>query len=95
MIRYRLFLMFDALLMVLPRSWRKALFLFLASLSYHLAPRRNRIIRRAMEALGHPVARLIRISIGGLELGTLKPGEYRRLRRREIENLLTARRKKA
>ena len=60
-----------------------------------IAEGRNRIIRRAMEALGHPVARLIRISIGGLELGTLKPGEYRRLRRREIENLLTARRKKA
>lgn len=60
-----------------------------------IAEGRNRIIRRAMEALGHPVARLIRVSIGGLELGTLKPGEYRRLRRREIEGLLTARRKKA
>jgi len=60
-----------------------------------IAEGRNRIIRRAMEALGHPVARLIRVSIGGLELGTLKPGEYRRLRRREIEDLLTARRKKA
>jgi 23S rRNA pseudouridine2605 synthase len=60
-----------------------------------IAEGRNRIIRRAMEALGHPVARLIRVSIGGLELGTLKPGEYRRLRRREIEDLLTTRRKKA
>lgn len=55
---------------------------------------RNRIIRRAMEALGHPVARLIRISVGNLELGTLKPGEYRRLQKREIEGLLRPRRKK-
>ena len=56
---------------------------------------RNRIIRRAMEALGHPVARLIRISVGGLELGSLKPGEHRRLRRKEIEGLLRPQRKKA
>ncbi len=55
---------------------------------------RNRIIRRAMEALGHPVARLIRISLGNLELGNLKPGEYRRLQKREIEGLLRPRRKK-
>ena len=55
---------------------------------------RNRIIRRAMEALGHPVARLIRISIGNLELGSLKPGEYRRLRRRDVEGLLRPRPKK-
>jgi len=48
-----------------------------------------------MEALGHPVARLIRVSVGGLELGTLKPGEYRLLRRREVEGLLRPQRKKA
>jgi len=55
---------------------------------------RNRIIRRAMEALGHPVARLIRIAVGNLELGSLKPGEYRRLRRRDVEGLLRPRLKK-
>jgi len=56
---------------------------------------RNRIIRRAMEALGHPVARLIRVSVGNLELGNLKPGEYRQLQKREVERLLRPRRKKA
>jgi 23S rRNA pseudouridine2605 synthase len=56
---------------------------------------RNRIIRRAMEALGHPVARLIRVSVGNLELGDLKPGQYRRLQKREVERLLRPRRKKA
>jgi len=56
---------------------------------------RNRIIRRAMEALGHPVARLIRVSLGSLELGSLKPGEHRPLRRKEIEGFLRPQRKKA
>jgi 23S rRNA pseudouridine2605 synthase len=55
---------------------------------------RNRIIRRAMEALGHPVARLIRVGLGKLELGSLKTGEYRHLRKREIEDLLGLKRKK-
>jgi 23S rRNA pseudouridine2605 synthase len=55
---------------------------------------RNRIIRRAMEALGHPVARLIRIALGNLELGSLNAGEYRHLRKREIEGLLSPKRKK-
>ena len=56
---------------------------------------RNRIIRRAMEALGHPVARLIRVSVGVLELGDLKPGQYRRLRKKEVEGLLRPRRNRA
>ncbi len=56
---------------------------------------RNRIIRRAMEALGHPVARLIRVSLGSLELGSLKPGEHRQLRRKEVGGLLRPQRKKA
>lgn len=56
---------------------------------------RNRIIRRAMEALGHPVARLIRVSVGDLELGDLKPGQYRRLRKKEVEGLLRPRRNRA
>ena len=55
---------------------------------------RNRIIRRAMEALGHPVARLIRIAMGNLELGSLKSGEYRHLRKKEIEGFLGPKRKK-
>ena len=48
---------------------------------------RNRVIRRAFEALGHPVARLIRVSYGRLRLGDLKTGEYRYLTKPEIESL--------
>jgi 23S rRNA pseudouridine2605 synthase len=56
---------------------------------------RNRVIRRAFDALGHPVQRLIRIAVVNLMLGDLADGEYRALTRREIEVLTSlARRKK-
>ena len=40
---------------------------------------RNRHIRRLLEALGMEVLRLVRVSIGPLELGNLKKGEVRPL----------------
>jgi 23S rRNA pseudouridine2605 synthase len=49
---------------------------------------RNRIIKRAFEALGHTVARLVRVSVGSIDLGKLRLGEYRHLKPREIEGLL-------
>ena len=38
---------------------------------------RNRQVRRMTAAVGHPTLRLIRISIGPWELGTLLPGEWK------------------
>ena len=38
---------------------------------------RNRQARRMLEAVGHPVERLVRTAIGDLELGNLAPGEWR------------------
>ena len=55
---------------------------------------RNRVIRRAFDALGHPVQRLIRIAVGNLRLGDLAGGEYRPLMKREIEGLLSRAQKK-
>jgi 23S rRNA pseudouridine2605 synthase len=49
---------------------------------------RNRIVRRTMEAVGHPVRRLTRIGIGPVRLGNLKIGEYRELTREELGGLL-------
>jgi 23S rRNA pseudouridine2605 synthase len=49
---------------------------------------RNRIVRRTMEAVGHPVRRLSRTGIGPVRLGTLKVGEYRELTREELGGLL-------
>jgi pseudouridine synthase len=48
---------------------------------------RKRQIRKMLERVGHPVIRLIRISIDGIKLGELKPGEYRALTKEEIEEL--------
>lgn len=38
---------------------------------------RNREVRRLVEAIGREVTRLRRVQIGGLELGTLRPGAWR------------------
>ncbi|MFQ6549553.1 pseudouridine synthase [Aestuariibius sp. 2305UL40-4] len=46
-----------------------------AWLTIGLREGKNREIRRAMEALGTTVNRLIRVSYGPFQLGTLKPGE--------------------
>jgi pseudouridine synthase len=48
---------------------------------------RKRQIRRVAGLLGHPVRQLIRIRIGPLRLGNLKPGQWRRLTPKEISNL--------
>ncbi len=49
---------------------------------------RNRIVRRTMEAVGHPVRRLSRIGIGPVRLGTLAVGTTRDLTRDELGGLL-------
>jgi 23S rRNA pseudouridine2605 synthase len=49
---------------------------------------RNRIVRRTMEAVGHPVRRLSRTGIGPVRLGNLKSGQHRDLSREELGSLL-------
>jgi 23S rRNA pseudouridine2605 synthase len=53
---------------------------------------KKRQIRRVMEALGHPVVRLVRVRMGPIKLGELAVGEARRLRARERRSLLRNRR---
>lgn len=48
---------------------------------------RNRQIRRMLDALGAETLRLVRVRIGGLELGELPKGAWRRLTRGEVESL--------
>ena len=50
---------------------------------------RNRQIRRMFHALGYKVKRLVRVSIGSLELGELKPGEVRALEAEWVQRLRT------
>lgn len=47
----------------------------------------NRQIRRMCGALGYKVTRLIRVRIMNIELGALKPGEYRKLGEQELKEL--------
>ena len=45
---------------------------------------KNREIRRMLEALGHPVTKLLRVAFGAVELGRLQPGEWRELSWQEV-----------
>lgn len=45
---------------------------------------RNRVIRRAFEALGHDLARLVRVAVGPLALGSLAQGTWRFLTTGEV-----------
>ena len=49
---------------------------------------KNRMIRKVGNKIGHPVLKLIRVRIGPIILGDLKPGEYRYLSEREKKDLL-------
>jgi pseudouridine synthase len=50
---------------------------------------RNRIVRRMMDAVGHPVLELVRRQFGPLHLGTLASGKSRDLGKLELGQLLT------
>lgn len=48
---------------------------------------RNRQIKRMLEKIGHPVLKLKRIKINGIELGKLEPGGYRYLTAEEMDKI--------
>ncbi len=48
---------------------------------------KNRQVRRMLEAVGHPVTRLVRVRLGGLWLEDLVPGEWRELNERDLFDL--------
>lgn len=51
---------------------------------------RNHVVRRSMEAVGHPVDRLVRTAIGSVTLGDLRPGKFRPLNSKELGELFAA-----
>lgn len=55
-----------------------------------VAEGRNRLVRKMCEAVGHPVRSLVRTEIGPLQLGRLKPGQWRRLSPVEVQDLYLA-----
>ena len=48
---------------------------------------KNRQVRRMCEAIGHPVLKLVRIRIGGLEMGIVTIGQFRRLDTSDLRKL--------
>ena len=59
-----------------------------AWLTVGLREGKNREIRRAMEAIGHPVSRLIRISYGPFQLGNLAAGAVEEVKTRVLRDQL-------
>lgn len=51
---------------------------------------RNRQVRRTCAAVGHKVRRLVRVAIGGLALGDLKVGEWRRASDEEVHTMTSS-----
>ena len=48
---------------------------------------RNRVVRRMMSAVDHPVQRLVRVKFGPVLLGDLRPGRFRQLSHSEVGEL--------
>ena len=55
----------DGTVMALPSSW----------ISLSLVEGKNRQVRRMTAAVGHPTLRLVRVRVGDVVIGTLRPGE--------------------
>ena len=51
---------------------------------------RKHIVRRLLEAVGHPVLRLVRTDVGPIRLGELRSGTVRSLTRDEVGRLYAA-----
>jgi 23S rRNA pseudouridine2605 synthase len=51
---------------------------------------RNHIVRRLLEAVGHPVEELVRTQVGPIRLGQLRPGRTRVVTGPELHSLYTA-----
>jgi 23S rRNA pseudouridine2605 synthase len=50
---------------------------------------RKRQVRKMCEAVGHPVLRLKRVAYGKLKLGSLAPGKFRFLSRKDLQLIFT------
>jgi 23S rRNA pseudouridine2605 synthase len=51
---------------------------------------RKHIVRRMFAATGHPVRRLVRLAVGPIRLGELRPGRVRHLNQGEVRALYAA-----
>ncbi|WP_123040845.1 pseudouridine synthase [Cohnella candidum] len=61
-----------------------------ATISITIHEGRNRQVRRMFDKIKHPVTRLKRVSFGGITLGGLQRGKYRKLTAEEVQKLRDA-----
>ncbi|MBB6735816.1 pseudouridine synthase [Cohnella zeiphila] len=61
-----------------------------ATITITIREGRNRQVRRMFEAIHHPVVRLKRVTFGGVHLGNLQRGKYRKLTKEELDTLRAA-----
>lgn len=61
-----------------------------STLTITLGEGRNRQVRRTLEALGLTIVRLVRVRLGPLQLGDLRPGQFRDLTPSELRSLRQA-----
>jgi 23S rRNA pseudouridine2457 synthase len=59
-------------------------------IALELTEGKNRQVRRMTAAVGHPTLRLIRVRIGGFELGNLAPGQWRILNQADRAQVLAS-----
>jgi KDO2-lipid IV(A) lauroyltransferase len=84
MVLFRLFLVLDSVLMILPYSWRKGVFTTLAALAHRFAPKRNKIVQQNLAfAFGHALSmeekkQIERYCYRNLALNLLQTMENRR-----------------
>jgi len=45
---------------------------------------KNRQVRKMTAAIGHPTLRLVRVAVGKLALGELRPGQWREVARGDV-----------
>lgn len=60
-----------------------------AWIALELVEGKNHQVRRMTAAVGHPTLRLLRVKIGGFELGSLAPGKWRELSAPERASVFT------
>jgi len=51
---------------------------------------RNRVVRRMLEAVGHPVIELVRTQVGPIRLGDLRSGRSRIITGAELRSLMSS-----
>ena len=68
-----------------PIRFRKTV--LTAWLEITLTEGKNRQVRRMTAAVGHPALRLVRVAVAGVEVGELKPGEWRELGSNELQTI--------